>query len=251
MTTFLAKAALCAATTLAFAAPAHAAAVIGGSDLLTPTHAAQMETWLTGDPQLSYSGSLAFTNIYDKAPGDTSADFHAAADGKGPTFFVIEATYTGGGAAQIIGGFNPGSWASSGGNVATPTVTDRVAFIFNLISGTVMHQAQSADGVGDGGATQSQNDGAVGPVMGEGPDLRVNGDLTTGYLYAWSYCLDPAAACYAGTNIWGFSGFTGLNIGAMEVFTIAAAPEVPIPAAAPLLLGALGLTGLIARRRKG
>jgi hypothetical protein len=246
VTLYFSKAALCAATTLALAVPAHAAVVIGGSDLLTLTHAAQMETWLTGDPQLAYSGPLAFTNIFDKASGDTSADFHAAVDGKGPTFFVMEATAAGG-VTQIIGGYKPISWTLSGNYITNPTVADRIAFIFNLISTTTLQQTAGA--LGD---SQSYNNPAHGPTMGEGHDIYVDSTLSAGHVYAASYCLNPAGGCTGGTDVIGGDGGggqTAVTYGALEVFTISA--DVPIPAAAPLLLGALGLTGWIARRRKG
>ena len=98
------------------ATPAAAATIAGGSDLLSSSYAATLESWLTGDPTLSYSGSLVFTNIFDKASGDTSADFHAAVDGKGATIVVMEATDSRNpDQTVLIGGFNPQSWSSSGG----------------------------------------------------------------------------------------------------------------------------------------
>ena len=245
MTGYLAKAALCASALFALCAPAHAATVIGGSDLLTPTHAAQMETWLTGDPQLAYSGPLTFTNIFDKAPGDTSTEFHAAADGMGPTFFVVEATdIRNPGVTQIIGGYNPVSWRSDDTWTDTPAIEDRLAFLFNLVMNEVRQQSNHP------AAHYQTYNGGFGPTFGAGTDLLVNADLMGGSAVPGGYCLDTTVYCNGGTNIMGNSNNAPnqLIFGALEVFTISA---VPIPAAAPLLLGALGLTGWIARRRKG
>ena len=82
-----------------------AATIIGSSDLLSVAYAAQMENWLGNDPTLSYSSSLAFTNIFDKGPLNYSF-FHILVDGQGPTFFVAEARTLGSDDAySIIGGF--------------------------------------------------------------------------------------------------------------------------------------------------
>ncbi|MFT4792365.1 MAG: hypothetical protein ACJAVR_001724 [Paracoccaceae bacterium] len=147
---------------------------------------------------------------------------------------------------QIIGGYNPASWMSTDDFVTTPTEADRIAFIFNLISGTVLQQEAASDN----GQYKSYNAASIGPVMGGENDIYVDSDLAIVYFSSFSYCINPALSCEAGTNVLGSTGFQSATVGALEVFTISAA-EVPIPAAAPLLLGALGLTGWIARRRKG
>ena len=66
------------------AAPARAVVVVGGSSLLSPVGAAQLETWLDATPL--YSGSLQLTNIFTKTAGSTGLDFHAAVDGRDPPF---------------------------------------------------------------------------------------------------------------------------------------------------------------------
>ena len=84
-----------------------AATIVGGSDLLTAADAAQLEIWLG-------QGPLTLTNIFDKAASDDSFAFHAAADGKGATFSVIEVVGMWGGDVfdkpVLIGGYNPQSW---------------------------------------------------------------------------------------------------------------------------------------------
>jgi hypothetical protein len=46
--------------------PVSAGTVVGGSDLLVGSNLTQVESWLVNDPQLAYSGSLQFTNVFDK-----------------------------------------------------------------------------------------------------------------------------------------------------------------------------------------
>jgi hypothetical protein len=117
---------------------ASAAIVVGGSELLTPAYAQQLQDWLG-------EGPIALTNIFTKATGDTSADFHAAADGQGRTFSVLEVlTVNGEVATQIIGGYNPQSWSSNAGWHLSPTNAERTAFLFNL--STTEKQDQKADG---------------------------------------------------------------------------------------------------------
>ena len=69
----------------AYSAGSFAGMIVGGSTLLTPTYVSELETWLG-------EGPLELTNVYTKAPGNTSLDFHAAVDGLGPTFVVMQAT---------------------------------------------------------------------------------------------------------------------------------------------------------------
>jgi len=55
-----------AALPFSFSSSTQAATIIGGSDLLSAAYATQMESWLGSDLTLSYSSSLAFTNILTK-----------------------------------------------------------------------------------------------------------------------------------------------------------------------------------------
>ena len=235
---------------LSVATPGFAATIIGGSDLLSPTHATTIEDWLVNDPTLSYSGPLGFTNIFDKATGDNSTDFHTAVNGKGPTFFVAEATDSRGGGTQIIGGFNPQSWNAIYSYNITPNAADRTAFIFNLTSGLRMDQETNTGS----GQYQTYNGGVYGPTFGGGHDIYVNNTLSTGYAQSYSYCADPLHDCYdyyGDANIMGlrYAGNT-VSFGAIEVFTITDdVSAVPLPAGLPLMLGALAGLGAVSRRK--
>lgn len=228
-----------------------AATVIGGSDLLTGAAAAKVEQWLAGDPQLSYGKSLAFTNIFDKVAGDTSIEFHTAADGKGPTIFLAEATDYRDGRTHIIGGFNPLSWNATEGYHGDEHSLVRNAFIFNLTTDDRRDQRQNDAS----GQYATYNDLGNGPTFGGGHDIYIDHWLTGGFLYAWSYC--PASApdtCpNVGPNLMGlnYGGLT-VSFGAIEVFTIAEAPApVPLPPAVIGFATALaGLGGLALRRAR-
>jgi hypothetical protein len=85
----------------------------------------QLRTWLG-------SGPITLTDIFDKTAGDckTGTDFHTAADGKDATFAVFLASA--GTGNQLIGGYDPLSWDSSGNWHYAATDADRSAFLFNL-----------------------------------------------------------------------------------------------------------------------
>ena len=71
------------------------------ADLLTSANEAQLKAWLG-------AGDLNFTNIFTKLAGDgqNSLAFHAAADGQGATFALMEISggYPGH-SSMVIGGF--------------------------------------------------------------------------------------------------------------------------------------------------
>ena len=224
---------------------AHAATVVGGTDLLTGASANQLESWLN-------SGSLQFTNIFDKAPGNSSFDFHKAADGKGPTVFVMEATLQSGGPTHIIGGYNPQSWNSSGNYNVTLDPIDRTAFIFDLSTGNRHGQI-----LGSTGQYQTYNVGSFGPTFGGGHDIFVNTNLADGYLYPWSYC-SPVESnqCFFALNfLGGDHSFPNqyINIGRLEVFSVYPLSPVPLPGALVLFGTGFGVMSLVGwwRRRRG
>jgi hypothetical protein len=224
---------------LSIFAQANAATIVGGSTLLDAAFANQLETWLG-------EGPIALTNIYAKAAGDDSLDFHAAVDGKGRTFVVMAATGNyGAGPTGIIGGYNPQSWRSSSAWGWTPDDAERTAFIFDLTTTRLFRQNLTSEPVfGDinAGAYQTYNNASYGPYFGGGADLLVNQTLNLGSSYFYSYS-------DAGNVTTSIMGPGAIYFGAIEVFTIAAAP-VPEPETYAMLLAGLGLLAFAAIRRK-
>jgi hypothetical protein len=226
-----------------------AATIIGGSTLLSPADANQLETWLG-------EGSIALTNIFTKTTGDgqTSIDFHTAVDGMGRTFSVIEVlpgTYESLPAYMtidrtIIGGYDPLSWSSTDGWHLTYTDAERTAFLFNLTSLVKHSQHLLSDSYGE---YQTYNGAGFGPTFGGGYDLSMYSDLSSGG-YAYNVSYGPPS--FTQNILSGEAYYTGgLNYGTIEVFTIAGA-AVPEPSAWILwsLLGGVGIGLSWWRRRK-
>lgn len=207
--------------------------------LLSAGHQAQLETWLG-------EGSLALTNIYTKASGDTSLDFHKASDGKGRTFSIMEATNSSG-QTWLVGGYNPQSWSSTDGMHVTMDDSQRTGFLFNLTAGFMLPQLKqyfSGDGIG---SDQTYNKADYGPTFGIGHDLYVPQDLTHGgssFLYTYNYRGQPST----GVSLLDGSIWQGNNVtfGAIQIFTVSAVPE---PATYGMLLAGMALLA-VARRRK-
>lgn len=223
------------------AAQAGATTILGGSALLTPGYATQLETWLG-------EGPLTLTNIFTKGVGSTSYDFHAAADGKGRTFSVIEVPYAYNGNTgdplrepKIIGGYDPVSWDSSNVyHTSPPNSFD--AFLFNLTDTFIQTQTGTVP------AWQTYNSVYYGPTFGGGHDLSVLTDLTSGYTNPFTY------SPYLGPNILGhndplspYPGFYIITVGKLEVFTISA-DNSPVPEPSTVALIGVGLLALLARR---
>ncbi|HEU4816216.1 PEP_CTERM-anchored TLD domain-containing protein [Janthinobacterium sp.] len=208
-----------------------------GTSLLSPGYQTQLETWLG-------EGHLALTNIYSKATGDTSLDFHKASDGKGRTFSVMEATNSSG-KTWLVGGYNPQSWSSTDGMHVTMPDSARTGFLFNLTSGLMLPQLKQYFNGDEIGKDQTYNDSNFGPTFGYGHDLYVPQDLTHGgssFLYTYNFRGQPST----GISLLDGSAWHGNDVtfGAIQVFSISAVPE---PATYALLLA--GLLVLLVRQR--
>lgn len=232
--------------------PANAGAIVGGSSLLSGGDVTQLETWLG-------EGPLTLTNIFTKGiDGTTSTDWHNSVDGQGRTFSIIRIVDNLG-VEATIGGYNPQSWNSTSGYNITLDDADRTAFIFNLSTGIAHYQCKSTDNstcgeddayANEQGIHQTYNAAHFGPLFGSGNDLRVEGDLNSGWGWATSYGA-PAGDVYGGsvspldtdpsTHNW-------QAVTALETFTISEFTAVPTPHS--LALFGLGLLGLGYFRRK-
>ncbi|QNA91008.1 PEP-CTERM sorting domain-containing protein [Massilia sp. Dwa41.01b] len=212
---------------LLVAPPSHAQT---GNPPLDPVLEGQLERWLG-------AGDLIFDNVYTRAPGDDSLDFHAAADDRGPTFTLVRVSDPAG-QAWLVGGYNPQSWSSTDGWHSTERDFQRTAFLFNYTDPGVWHQVPSGFELPSQGAFQTFNAADQGPTFGAGPDLLVNDRLDTALSWRLSYG-DPGGE---GRSI--IDGSTGgqlFRIDALELYAIAPIPE---PAAATMLAGGLGMLAL-------
>jgi hypothetical protein len=233
------KTIIAASVTLALAAIGGAAVggdIKGGSTLLDDSRHAQLERW-TG------AGQFNLTRIYTLQPGDTARDFHAAVDGKGATFTLLQLTNPVG-ASYLVGGYNPQSWSSTDGWHVTERDADRTAFLFNMTEPAVYRQVPSSYILPSQGARQTFNQAGYGPAFGAGNDLFVNDRLDTAFSYQLTYG-DPRDE---GRSIIDRSvGIQLVDVNAMELFTLAPIPE---PATAALLAAGVGVLALAAHRRR-
>jgi len=223
---------------LAFTLAAGASAAHGPSllesSLLDEGRYGQLERWLG-------AGELNLANVYTRQAGDTSADFHAGADGRGPTFTLLEVTNEDG-ATYLVGGYNPQSWASGEGWHETERDWQRTAFLFNFTVPAVYRQILSGYVLPSQGQRQTFNELAFGPVFGSGPDLFVNDRLDTALSWQLSYG-NPADERLSIIDR-SLDGET-VRIDAMEIYAITPVPE---PGAYALLAAGLGVLGGVGRR---
>jgi len=241
-------------------------ATASASPILTTAGETQIEAWLG-------IGDLDFRNIFTKGSvSDTTAEWHAAVDGRGPTVSLLAVTDSAG-SSYVIGGYNPQSWDSSGAFHMTVADADRTAFIFNLTTNVLLTQkptnyedancSQGSPSAPNCGKYQTYNYSLYGPTFGGGNDLNVGFDLTnnseTGYLnvgYEEAYTYGPGLVYYDGRGLLPLNsarcgatcGFDAFTIEALETYTIAPATAVPEPASAALL--GLGMTVLAVQSRR-
>jgi hypothetical protein len=217
-------------------ATAAAGDIIGGSALLDESRHAQLERWLG-------AGEFTLDNLYTLHAGDTSDAFHAAADGKGATFTLLDVTNDAG-ARFLVGGYNPQSWASNDGWHETQRDWQRTAFLFNMTDPAVYRQVLTDYILPSQGLRQTYNETGYGPVFGSGPDLFVNDEMTAALSWQLSYG-NPANE--GQSIIDGSLRGQTVRLDALEVFAISPVPE---PGEAVMLLAGLGVFGVAMRRRK-
>jgi hypothetical protein len=232
------KVLLACALAVAAEAPAQAANVTGGSSLLTQGDANQLESWLG-------HGAITLNNIFTKQAGSDSNGFHTAADGKGATFVVLQATDTVTGMSALIGGYNPQSWNSSGTYNVTLDTADRTGFVFNLSTLTRYSQRASQPAVYDQGVYQTYNSAGYGPTFGGGHDIYVDGALSSGYSYLWTYTLTGSDSV---TTIITGGYYSSFVVSGLEVFTVT--PGVPEPGTWVLVAAGVAVTAA-ARAKRG
>jgi hypothetical protein len=228
-----------AATAFALGATGGAASagdIKGGSSLLDASRHAQLERW-------NGAGEFNLTKVYTLQPGDTARDFHAAVDGKGPTFTLLQVSNALGD-SYLVGGYNPQSWSSTDGWHVTERDADRTAFLFNMTVPAVYRQVPASYILPSQGSRQTLNDAVYGPAFGAGHDLFVNDRLDT----AFSYQLTYGQPRDEGRSIIDRSlGIQLADVDALELFTLSPVPE---PATAALLAAGVALLGIAACRRK-
>jgi hypothetical protein len=213
----------------------------GATPLLTEADIAQLSTWLGNGP-------IRLERLYKKRDGQTAADFHAAVDGKGRTFTVMEATNELGQLFKV-GGYNPQSWDSSGKFHITTEDEKRTGFLFNLTSRQIHRQTPRTYALDTVGSFQTWNDARTGPVFGAGHDLYVPWDLTHGgYSIMYSY-IDPVRSNFDSSLLDG-RDYVSPNVtyGDMEVWRIFAVPEA---GTWMMLLSGLCVLGLMRRWSPG
>ncbi|KAB2542817.1 hypothetical protein AL035_05565 [Salipiger aestuarii] len=230
---------------LALSGTAQAVTVSPVAQLLDPAGSAQLQDWIG-------LGDQGFTRIWQGEAGvATAAGFHAAVDGAGPTVSIFRITLHDG-SASLIGGHSTIDWGTASGFHADPD-----AFVFNLTA-TEIQRPHS----GVTGAQAIYVDPAYFPTFGGGHDLiggigtlgvavRGSNVQQDGYSYAYSY--DPGQGQIAlvgdSGSGWGNSGYgyDAWSVDALEVYSYMPritdptpdATPVPLPAALPLLAGAV------------
>lgn len=213
------------------------------AQLLNAAYESQLVTWIN-------HGALTFTNDFTKVAGDgqVSLDFHAAADGKGPTVSLFDVTPFDVSDGlfdlpdQVIGGASPASWDSSNTWNIVLNPMNQSAFLFNLSDGVTQHENVMTLS----GLFQTFDSPAFGPVFGVG-DLIAGTDLEYGAAIHNSYggtsALTPNILGNVGVN----SGDL-FKINRLEVYSVALA-SIPEPATYALFMAA-GLAAVVMFRRR-
>jgi hypothetical protein len=197
------------------------AQVIGNSALMTQAFEQQLESYIG-------TGYLDFTNIFTKdstnSDYDNGADWHRDVDNKGPTISLMEIISNIDQSRVTIAGYNPFSWASSGGYLYSSSTT---AFLANLTQSNLFQKNTNNNVVTYNAGNLA---GLYGPTFGGGFDFMVSTDLTTGASrvggsYGDNTQLGNDAYQQSFTGTFGFNSFT---VGKLETFTMTAGLYEPI-----------------------
>lgn len=213
-----------------------APAVAQTAPLLDTALYGQLERWLGAGP-------LYLDHLYTRQAGDDSLDFHAAVDGRGSNFTLLNVSDSAG-ASWTVGGYNPQSWFSNDGWHVTERDWQRTGFLFNFTDPAVYRQVPTSYILPSQGSRQTFNRFDHGPTFGSGPDLFVDDRLNTSISWQLTYG-DPA---FEGRSIIdGTYGGQFMRINALEIYSVSPVPE---PQAYAMLIGGLGVVGWAAWRRR-
>ncbi len=218
---------------------ASAGVVTNETALLSGSDHAQLSEWLGSDFDL--------TRIFAKEDGDTAQDWHAAVDGQGATFTVMELFDNDTNERTIIGGYNSISWSSQ-----STWGTSTENFLFNLSNDLLFEKNNRYKS----GRIAVLNSESYGSAFGGGFDLYVDKNLETGYAnigHTYGDMDQYADESYRESFTGSYNNWT---IGAYETYTLSASTsdfgtgaivaDVPVS----FLLGGLGLLGIGAARRR-
>ena len=212
---------------------ANAGLINGGSDIIDHDDLLQLGVWLG-------NGEIDLTNIFTKTGTQNATDWHAAVNGKGPTFTLIEATYNN--SAFIFGGYNAYSWNSSSSYNNVDYAVDN-SFLFSLTNDVKLGHSRFI--------YSTYNNQNYGATFGGGHDLYVNGSLTGGYSNLGHSYGDTTKYGQNSNRIILAGSYNGWVIQKYETFTVSqATPHSDVPEPSTLAILGLGLMGLVSRRFK-
>ncbi len=212
---------------------ANAGMIIGGSDIIDNDDLLILGNWLG-------KGDIDLTNVFTKnGISNNSTHWHAAVDGKGATFTLIQV-----GTGQnsfVFGGYNDYSWLSNNNYRLVDHTVDK-SFLFSLTNNLKFDRVRHS--------YSTYNSKFHGATFGGGHDLYVNNNLTSGYSYLGNSYGDVTRAGNSDyINI--LAGSYIFNIEKYETFTISqASPTSQVPAPSTLAIFALAIIGLVSHRFK-